>query len=179
MAASSPTFREPPGAVEITAIGRNERDDARSHRRFSVIDRVLEGDLPSTVGPLGRQIPMPGAELDQGQIPQESRAQPLVAFAPLPVEAFEQRACPIEETREDEYVPQGHSRVEQLAAVGDGRGQFVGLLSESKSIRFAGVGAKGGNRRHGPGAQRVVVDLLGQFERGACVALRSPEPSAK
>ena len=167
--------RELRGATEVSAMGGDERDEGRSHCWFPLIDRVLEGDLSPTVGVLGRHDPVPCVKLDQVRVPQRSRTQPLVALAPVAVEAFEQRASSVVEARED--GDQAKHCPSRTAGAGRRRLWRAHVPARrTKSIRLTGVQAKGGKYRHGSRAQCVVVDLLGKFERRTRMALRRPYP---
>jgi len=53
------------------------------------LDAVLDGDVVSTVGMVGRVLPAPGPEVDPGKAPERAGAPSLVALAPFEVLALE------------------------------------------------------------------------------------------
>src|SRR5262245_63325625 len=77
-----------PGEIELAAVHGDDRDREVVRRH---LDAVLDRDVVSAGGVLGRDVPVPGPELDPGQTPRCACGSRLVSLARLLVLPLEER----------------------------------------------------------------------------------------
>ena len=156
-------------ALELAAMSGDQR-----HGKEGRADRcpVLLTDLERPLGVLGGDLPAAGPQLDEGQVPERAAAGALVRVPLLLVPGLEERAGPVGADRPREHVTERPARGLQLLAVVAAGGELVGAVCEPRRVLVAAIEAEQGEHGQRAGSKRVVVQLLGEAERGKRVTFR-------
>ncbi|MFL6013184.1 MAG: hypothetical protein ACJ74P_02595 [Gaiellaceae bacterium] len=134
------------------------------------LEPVLDRGVVGAGGVLGRELPAPGEELDPGEAPESPSGARLVPLVPLPVLALEQRASLVPLRRRGKGVDDRLRALAHQLLAADGVGEVVCHRREIlRRLGLADEPAEDGVHRASASPEHVVVDVVGELERCACV----------
>ena len=164
---------------QLTAVGRDE------HERRQVLGRLaLLACVESTQDARLRGVRLGSreltrAQLDEREIPQRVRGVPLVALAPVSIEALEERPRAVELSRPEEDVTEHEVCVGSERRACCVRREPARLLRELERMRLRRIEADQRESRVGSGADRRIPEPVGQLDRGCRMALGDGEPAGE
>ena len=161
------SFRVLPGQVELSSV---DGDDRTRQMVLRHLEPILDRDVAGKGRVFGRNFPASSPELDPAETPERACAPRLVALAPLVVLLLEQGAggFPLREGREGVHDRQRRLPNQQFATdgareVADPRRKIL------RRLRFPGKPTEDRLHRTGMSSKQVVVELVGELERFACM----------
>jgi hypothetical protein len=158
--------------VELTAMGRD-------HRGRQVIpghiEAVLNIDVECAGSVIRRGLPAAAPQLDPCKIGENVCRPELVALAPLLVRGLEKPTGSVEIPAHVEHVRERVRRLPQQRDVASGSRELVRPRRVCRSVGVADRAPEEREQRERAHSQRVIVEIVGQPERGSRVL----EPSVE